>query len=125
MPQRPDSGYAPWSQVALSKLNFLLRLPPGWDGYGAPMVSRHVARRVLRFLIGVVPVSVSMPDLVPRGDGLIQIEWHQGPFEIEITMRRDGFECLVIDGDDEIDFEFSDADVGGFRRMMSFLRRLD
>jgi hypothetical protein len=70
----------PASEVDASLANqraFLLALPDGWDGYGAPKPpSRPIDRLLADLRLALQGIDCAAPDLIPGSDGSVQAEWH-------------------------------------------------
>lgn len=77
-----------WRQQVEEKLQKLIRLPVGWDGYGAVPVSFETANFAVRMLESICPTDAPVPYLVPGTVGDIQIEWHTDAVDIELHVRR-------------------------------------
>lgn len=76
-----------WSEAVSKRLDHLLKLPPGWDGYKAPAVRFENAYFALQLLASVCPANMPAPQLVPGSVGDLQIEWHTPSTTIEIHVR--------------------------------------
>ena len=77
---------ADWSDVVKKRLEELIHLPLGWDGYQATHVSFQNANFALRVLEAICGVKTCAPQIVPGISGDLQIEWHtlQGDLEIHV-----------------------------------------
>jgi hypothetical protein len=73
-----------WLREVLSKLTSLLKLPAGWDSYGAPAPSWDAAMFALTVLDSVMRPSTPSPSVVPTSTGGVQLEWHINKMDIEI-----------------------------------------
>lgn len=75
-----------WILDLEERLDKLTSLARGWDGYAGRPVSFHcalfAANLIERLFVGGVPA----PQLVPGGDGTLQIEWHRNQFDVEIDV---------------------------------------
>jgi hypothetical protein len=76
-----------WRDVAIRRLQELVALEKGWDGYQAPPVRFEIAYFTLDMLRAVCPNDVSAPQLVPATHGDLQVEWHYPAGEIELHVR--------------------------------------
>jgi len=76
-----------WRPVVLQKLEELVRLPTGWDGYVAPPVSFATAEFALRMLDAVCASDCACPQIVPGSGGDLQIEWHTESSSIELHVK--------------------------------------
>jgi len=79
------------------KIAAISRLQPGWDSYGAPAISAkavEVADSLVRFLH---EIGAEEPAVVPTSGGGIQLEWHQGDFDVEINVRPNGWAAISIE----------------------------
>lgn len=73
---------SPVSDTAGERLKELLRLPDGWDGYGAPPIRPEIA--------ALATVLLTPPSIVPMSDGGIQLEWHIYSIDFEMSIYADG-----------------------------------
>ena len=73
-----------WRDSVKSRLNELVRLTEGWDGYRAVPVSFANANFALRMLEAVCGAHAPSPQIVPGPDGDLQIEWHTHSADIEL-----------------------------------------
>lgn len=77
---------SPWTQGLEARFSHLTTLPSGWDGYRGKPVSRSIAE-FAKYLIGLVYVDgIPAPQLVPGGDGSLQLEWHHNQYDLEIDV---------------------------------------
>lgn len=74
----------PWMEKVYDRLEELLRLEIGWDGYAGLPVSLANAIFALRVLESTCSDSTPMPQIVPGATGDAQIEWHLPAGEIEL-----------------------------------------
>lgn len=75
-----------WEQVARDRLQRLMALPTGWDGYRSSPVSPSIARFAINVLNSVMGDCTPYPSIVPVAGGGVQIEWHEGGFDIELRI---------------------------------------
>jgi hypothetical protein len=75
-----------WQPEISDRLEYLLGLKSGWDGYSGPEVSLQNAHFLLHLLTRVCPPNCPTPHIVPGSDGSLQIEWHSHMFDIEINI---------------------------------------
>lgn len=75
-----------WSEEVKKRLETLIKLPVGWDGYQGTNVSFQNANFALRVLEAICGVETRAPQIVPGPAGDLQIEWHtlQGDLEIHV-----------------------------------------
>ena len=80
-----------WSDEAIQRLEQLVRLPPGWDGYYGQPVSLVNASFALAMLDVICAPEARPPQIVPGSEGDLQIEWHtqQGDLELHIKAPND------------------------------------
>jgi hypothetical protein len=76
-----------WSSPVIDRLEELVRLENGWDGYNGEPVSFLNANFALRMLEAICSVSTPAPQIVPGSSGDLQIEWHLPHAEIELHVR--------------------------------------
>ena len=80
----PQKG---WRDAVIARLQHLIRLPHGWDGYRGGPVSFENATFALRMLEAACRGDAPTPDIVPGANGDLQIEWHTVQAEIELHVR--------------------------------------
>ncbi len=75
-----------WRTAALIRLEKLVRLPLGWDGYSGQPVALLNANFALQMLDAMCGSNAGSPQFVPGVDGDLQIEWHtmQGDIELHV-----------------------------------------
>lgn len=77
---------SPWAATLKERFDELASLSRGWDGYSgcpvAPDCAQFAANLIERLFVEGVPA----PQLVPGGDGTLQIEWHRNQFDVEIDV---------------------------------------
>jgi hypothetical protein len=76
-----------WAAVR-DRLEELINLPKGWDGYGAQPVSFRNATFALRMLEAVCSSDTPAPQIVPGTSGDLQIEWHFLSGTVELHVRN-------------------------------------
>lgn len=76
-----------WAEAVSNRLEELLQLPSGWDGYGAPPVTFENAYFALDMLRSICPDDFAAPQIVPGTAGDLQVEWHQDNYSIELHVR--------------------------------------
>lgn len=73
-----------WCDIVKARLNELVLLGQGWDGYRGVPVSFVNANFALRMLEAVCGADAPYPQIVPGADGDLQIEWHTRSADIEV-----------------------------------------
>ncbi len=73
-----------WRPAVMKRLEQLVRLDCGWDGYSGQPASLENATFALRMLEAVCGPDASPPQLVPGSSGDLQIEWHTFTGDIEL-----------------------------------------
>jgi hypothetical protein len=81
-----DRPYA-WKERVVQRLEYLIRLERGWDGYNARNVQFPIAVFAISMLDSICGPSTKAPDIVPGADGDLQIEWHTLNGDIELDVR--------------------------------------
>lgn len=85
----PDDEHASWLGAAARRLDHLLRLPTNWDGYHSGAAEVNHALAALNYLRRVMWPGTLAPAIVPLSGGGIQLEWHSGGLDLEITFSSD------------------------------------
>ena len=89
-PLRTSIGYAvdyPWSESVTSRLEELIRLQHGWDGYKGTHVGLPVATFTWSMLEKIIGYDDFAPQIVPGSSGDLQVEWHTSKGDIELHVR--------------------------------------
>lgn len=75
-----------WLDEVADRLEELIRLPSGWDGYHGDPVSFLNASFALQMLNNICGAETRAPQIVPGIEGDLQIEWHtlQGDIELHV-----------------------------------------
>ena len=76
---------ARWFRPVLNELAASVRLPRGWDTYDGAPVSTSVASGTFSFLSRILEPSSAAPAVVPLADGGVQLEWHRGGLDVEVS----------------------------------------
>jgi hypothetical protein len=75
-----------WSRVT-KRLDELIRLGQGWDGYAGLPVSFVNATFALRMLESICDPRSPVPQIVPGSSGDLQVEWHTLRGDVELDVR--------------------------------------
>jgi hypothetical protein len=76
-----------WRPRVIEKIQELMDLPRGWDGYDAPPVSFATAEFTLRMLDAICSSDCECPQIVPGTGGDLQAEWHTVDCSIELHVK--------------------------------------
>jgi len=76
-----------WQAKVLERMTSLIRLPAGWDSYGAPAPRYEAAMFALEVLQRVMRNDTPVPAVVPSSTGGIQLEWHEKSVDLEIHIE--------------------------------------
>ena len=68
------------------RLEELLNLKTNWNGHGAGPVSPRAADCARAMWAALEGIGMKPPQLVPLDGGSLQMEWHEGGFDIEIQI---------------------------------------
>lgn len=79
----PGYSYNWWPDIQ-KRLEHLLCLESGWDGYQGEPVSLSNASFALKVLESICTNDTPPPQIVPGTGGDLQIEWHSNATEIEL-----------------------------------------
>lgn len=87
-----------WLRPVISRLVELLRLPAGWNSYGASAVQIGAVEAALRVLIETMQSHTPAPSIVPTSHGGVQLEWHTREIDLEVEVTPTGhvtaaYEC--------------------------------
>lgn len=75
-----------WVSDLHERFDELAALPRGWDGYDGHPVSFNCLFFTKILIERLYLESVPAPQLVPGGDGTVQVEWHRNQFDVEIDV---------------------------------------
>lgn len=78
---------AAWADAVSDRLDHLLKLPRGWDGYNGCALRFENAFFALQLLASICPVNMIAPQIVPGAVGDLQIEWHGSATTIELHVK--------------------------------------
>lgn len=76
-----------WREPVVNRLNDLVGLERGWDGYRAEPVTFENANFALRMLEASCSAKAPVPQIVPGVSGDLQVEWHIRNTDIELDIR--------------------------------------
>lgn len=65
----------------------LVRLPEGWDSYGAPRINLFYVQRAVELVSAWMRRNLPIPSLVPTTAGGVQLEWHTRGIDLEIKVE--------------------------------------
>lgn len=79
---------AKWNESVVRRLNELVSLDWGWDGYqGVPVTSAN-AVFALQMIEAICNTDTPAPQIVPGSNGDLQIEWHTLNGDIELHVLK-------------------------------------
>ena len=73
-----------WQTSVVNRLQELVSLSKGWDGYHGLPVSFANAHFALRMLESTCPSWIKPPQIVPGPSGDLQVEWHTLIGDVEL-----------------------------------------
>jgi hypothetical protein len=76
-----------WQDAVSDRLEQLIRLEEGWDGYTGFPVSFVNAKFAFHMLESICRLDAPAPQIVPGSSGDLQIEWHTNAGDIELWVR--------------------------------------
>jgi hypothetical protein len=100
-----SSGASPWFSAALNRINRLTALAAGWNSYSGQEVKADTVIEAIEFLTRVAYPGMAAPAIVPLADGGLQVEWHRGGLDIEVTFSDRESAIYVEDRDDGSELE--------------------
>lgn len=83
-----DHDDTDWLDGVRARLEELIRLPRGWDGYSGQPLPFATAQFAADLLSLIGHEGLPAPSLVPVARGQLQIEWHTENVDIELLVRR-------------------------------------
>jgi hypothetical protein len=88
MPQPDFQGLLASRRIPLRKtvesLYSLSSLPSGWNSYRAKPIGPDVIQAAVRLVSNLLKANTPAPQVVPRVQGGIQLEWHLKNIDIEV-----------------------------------------
>lgn len=107
-------GYAaPWFRTAVTRLEYLAKLDPDWDSYGAKPIQTDKAISTVAFLADVAATTpnIASPSIVPLPDGGVQVEWHCGGIDLEVAFSDEEPGVYLVDrtSDETVESPLRDA----------------
>lgn len=100
----PAFSQPPWAYKVLSKTNDLMNLKLAWDSYSAIAIQKRSIEQMLDILFSSASPTTPAPSLVPLPDGGIQVEWHNGSQDLELSFQSDGnLSAYYFSSDKEIE----------------------
>jgi hypothetical protein len=99
-----------WAISIQDRLEKLVGLPVGWDGYTAGPVSFSTAQFAWSALTKLCSAGSPVPQIVPGVDGDLQVEWHEYAGSVEIHFRApyDAHIVRQLPGMEQEESEISD-----------------
>jgi len=76
-----------WRNSVVNRLNHLVGLQRGWDGYGGQAVQFDTAAFALKLMESALDADIPPPQIVPGSDGGLQLEWHLEQGEVELDVE--------------------------------------
>lgn len=76
-----------WTEEVTDRLETLIRLPVGWDGYRGKPTSFVNANFALQMLNNICGLETRAPQIVPGVAGDVQVEWHSLKGDIELHVK--------------------------------------
>jgi hypothetical protein len=76
-----------WRPEVEARMQELIRLEEGWDGYRGRAVNFNSAVFAFRVLESACTPDMPAPEIVPGASGDLQLEWHFPTGEIEVHVR--------------------------------------
>jgi hypothetical protein len=76
-----------WQCIAKNRLQDLIRLREGWDGYEGFPVSFETAMFAYEVLGSICAPDSPAPQIVPGSSGDLQLEWHLDRGDLELWVK--------------------------------------
>jgi len=74
----------------VASLYSLSSLPAGWNSYQAKPIGPDVIQAAVKLVSNLLKTNTPAPDVVPRVQGGIQLEWHLKNIDIEVYIDSSG-----------------------------------
>lgn len=112
-----------WFRPTVQALAELLKLPDGWNSYGASRINPRHVTATLQMLSLIMRKETPAPSVVPTNRGGVQVEWHRSGIDIEIeTLSEDCFSAFCADA--ETGEQWEDEVRDNWSKLCDFARRL-
>lgn len=80
-----------WVSISVDRLRYVASLPPNWAGGRCARVDSRLLPVAFRIIAEVVPSRPEyVPQVVPTVQGGLQLEWHLGGFDLEVSIDATG-----------------------------------
>lgn len=79
-----------WLMPTVNALQDLLRLPAGWNSYGAVPIEPRAVVATIELMASTMDTDTPAPHVVPTNRGGVQLEWHQPDVDLEIQVLAPG-----------------------------------
>ncbi|MCW2542037.1 MAG: hypothetical protein JWN95_3762 [Frankiales bacterium] len=104
-----------WLDAVATRVSHLLRLPQDWAGPNSrPIEPRLAETLIVDVLPRILPANTdAAPHIVPLVDGGLQLEWHQGGWDVEVELTPLGVvwvDCSRVDGSSSWDGRLSERE---------------
>jgi hypothetical protein len=76
-----------WQEIIIKRLEELIRLEHGWDGYQGTAVSLENVLFALNMLEKICKWNTEAPQIVPGYSGDLQVEWHTLNGDLELHVK--------------------------------------
>ena len=96
-----------WFESIKRRLEYLVQLQFGWDGYNGLPVNFDNAYFALKMLENICDVDTPAPQIVPGTNGDLQIEWHtlNGDIELHVIAPNNVLAWIAEEGVAEVGIE--------------------
>ncbi|HYD37918.1 MAG TPA: hypothetical protein VEA60_09915, partial [Allosphingosinicella sp.] len=102
-----------WLRSVRQRLNQLLHLRAGWDGYDAPRISYETAIFVSQILQDLWRRRLKAPQISPLSSGGLMVEWLYDAQELTLEIERPYAVSLIYEDEDGAEMsERVGADLG-------------
>ena len=104
-----ESPAAPWLREAIAEIQELTSLRADWDTYAASPIQATSATEAVLFLVDNAHADIAMPAVVPLRNGGVQLEWHRGGLDLEVSFSNEGSLVYFEDGAETVEAPSSEA----------------
>ena len=72
-----------------ARADHLKALPQGWDSYNGAVIDPATADKSVEVALALAPLFPDYPpQIVPGGDGTVQVEFHANGYDVEAWVQR-------------------------------------
>jgi hypothetical protein len=119
-----DEPAPAWHYIVAEQLNELAHLTRGWNGRLSRPLDVKVVDLAITILEATMREDTPAPALIPANDGSIQLEWHRGGIDLEVSVGLSGELDLAFDDVHDPASDWGDVSTRDLTSLSQALARL-